>query len=198
MLALMDRLDGWIEPTPALALTGEERFEGVGATVRDFWAYAFRDLRTNTTRGFLAEFLVSRAVGATTVQPEWSEFDVLTPEGIRVEVKASAYLQSWGQRKLTPPSFNRLTSRTWTPEAGDAEARTHNADVYVFCIQTAKSHEEYDPLDVSQWAFYVVSRWAVEGTGYRSIGLPTLRTLADGPSTFAEVHEAVRRAAVAM
>ena len=27
----------------------------------EFWAYALRDLRTNTTRGFLAEFLVARA-----------------------------------------------------------------------------------------------------------------------------------------
>lgn len=185
----------WIQPTPARPLTGDESFAGVDATVKAFWAYAFRDLRTNTTRGILAEWLVSKAVGAEGVQEEWAEFDVLTPEGVRVEVKASAYLQSWGQRRLTPPSFSRLTARKWTPEDGEAEARTHNADVYVFCVQTAKTHAEYDPLDVAQWEFYVVPRAVVEGTGYRSFGLPTLRTLADGPSTFAEVRHAVLRAA---
>lgn len=31
----------------------------------------------------------------------------------------------------------------------------YNADVYVFAVETAMTHEEYDPLDVHQWRFYV-------------------------------------------
>jgi hypothetical protein len=46
-------------------------------------------------RGVLAEFLVAKAVGATqTLKHEWTNFDVETQAGIRVDVKASAYWQS--------------------------------------------------------------------------------------------------------
>ena len=50
---------------PAQPLSGDEHFLGLDATVRDFWAFAMSDLRMNNVRGYLAEFLVARAVGAT-------------------------------------------------------------------------------------------------------------------------------------
>jgi hypothetical protein len=40
-------------------LDGGGRFTGLDATVSDFWRWAFSDLRDNTTRGILAEFLVA-------------------------------------------------------------------------------------------------------------------------------------------
>lgn len=56
------------------------------------------DLRTNNTRGYLAEYLVAKAVGATTCRVEWDTYDVLTPEGPRVEVKSA------GERAPAGPS----------------------------------------------------------------------------------------------
>jgi len=158
-------------PPRPLDLDGTEPFIGLAGTVKDFWSYAARDLRANTIRGVLAEWLVARAVGATESQPEWSEFDVLTPTGVRVEVKSSAYLQAWAQRKLSTISFSGLRSQKWDPETGYSGQRTLNADVYVFCVQTADSHDSYDPLDVAQWNFYVLPRSRVESIGTRSIGL---------------------------
>jgi hypothetical protein len=70
-----------------------------------------------------------------------------------------------------------------------------NADVYVFAIQTATSHDDYDALNVGQWEFYVVSRTAIEATGYGSIGLPTLRTLTDSAVDYAHLGAAIRTAA---
>lgn len=52
---------------------------------------------------------------------------------------------------------------------------------------TASRHEDYAPLDVSQWDFYVVSRAAIEATDYASIGLPTLRTLTEEPTEYAHI-----------
>ena len=158
-------------PSPAPALTGGERFEGLDSTVKEFWSYAARDLRSNVLRGVLAEWLVAKAVGATEPPPEWSEFDVLTPAGVRVEVKSSAYLQAWPQRALSTIKFSGLRSQKLDPETGYSGLRTFNADVYVFCVQTAQSHADYDPLDVSQWDFYVLPRSRIESIGYRSIGL---------------------------
>lgn len=173
--------DDWIRPDPPRRLTGDEVFQGVDATVRDFWAYAMSDLLMNNVRGYLAEFLVAKAVGASGARLEWDAYDVLTPEGVRVEVKSAGYLQAWAQRRLSRISFGSMKGRTWTPEDGESPTATLNADVYVFAIQTATRHEDYSALDVSQWEFYVVSRQAIEVTGFTSIGMPTLRALTDGP-----------------
>ena len=150
------------------------------------------NLATNNVRGYLAEFFVAKAVGATGARVEWDAFDVQTPEGIKVEVKSAGYLQAWRQRRLSRISFGSMKGRTWTPEDGESPEPTLNADVYVFAIQTATRHEDYDVLDVGQWEFYVVSRAAIEATGYRSIGLPTLRTLVDGPVAYTDLGDAVR------
>ena len=158
-------------PLPALVLTGTERFKGLGSSVSDFWSYVARDLRSNTTRGVLAEWLVAKAVGATEFQPDWHDFDVLTPRGVRIEVKSSAYIQAWRQRRLSTIIFSGLSSQKWDPEAGYSGRRTFNADVYVFCVQTARSHESYDPLDVAQWDFYVLPLSRVQSIGQRAIGL---------------------------
>lgn len=187
--------DGWIHPTTADRLTGDEPFQGVDATVQEFWAFAMSDLRMNNIRGYLAEFLVAKAVGATGPRVEWDAYDVLTPEGIRVEVKSAGYLQVWAQRRLSRVSFGSMKGRTWTPEGGESPEATLNADVYVFAIQSATSHDNYDALDVSQWEFYVVGRTAIEATGYASIGLSTLRTLTDGPVDFLHLGDAIQTAA---
>jgi len=187
--------DGWIHPTPVDRLTGDESFEGFDARVRDFWAFAMSDLRMNNVRGYLAEFLVAKAVGANGSRVEWDAYDVLTPEGIRVEVKSAGYLQVWAQRRLSRISFGSMKGRTWTPEDGESPEATLNADVYVFAIQAATRHDDYDALDVGQWKFYVVARTAIEATGYASIGLPTLRSLTDGAVDYAHLGAAIRTAA---
>jgi len=98
-------------PQPA-HLGGAEEFAGCPATVLDFWRFAMPDLRTNNVRGYLAEFLVAQAVGAAGAKVEWDAYDVLTPSGTRVEVKSSAYLQVWEQRRLSRIVFSGLRGRT--------------------------------------------------------------------------------------
>lgn len=182
------------QPPPAPALTGDERFTGLDSTVSEFWSYAARDLRSNVLRGVLAEWLVAKAVGAAEPQPEWHEFDVLTPAGVRIEVKSSAYLQAWPQRHLSTITFRGLSSQRFDPETGYSGLRTFNAEVYVFCVQTAQSHGDYDPLDVSQWGFYVLPRSRVESIGYRSIGLARIERETQRVS-FAELAAAIDQAA---
>lgn len=152
------------------------------------------DLRTNNVRGYLAEFLVAKAVGAGGSRIEWDAYDVLTPEGIRIEVKSAGYLQTWNQRRLSRISFGSMKGRTWSPEMGESATASLNADVYVFAVQTALQHELYDPLDIGQWQFYVLAREAVEATGYASIGLTTLRSLSDGAVPYDDLARAIRAA----
>lgn len=167
-------------PPDTQVFTGEEPFKGLEGVkdshLKDFWAYAARDLRSNVLRGNLAEWLVAKAIGdAAELQPVWSEFDVLMPPDIRVEVKSSAYLQAWPQRKPSTIQFSGLRSKKLRPDGRYEDQRTFNAHVYVFCVQTAESHESYDPLDVSQWAFYVLPRSRVESIDQGSIGLTRIK-----------------------
>ena len=53
----------WSPPPEARILSGDEPISGTGTLLRDFWAWAYSDLRTNTVRPLLAEYLVARAVG---------------------------------------------------------------------------------------------------------------------------------------
>jgi hypothetical protein len=88
----------WGAPPSARLQSGQELIDGIGATLKDFWSWSMSDLRANTTRSLLAEFLVARAVGATErPRVEWDSCDVRTPDGLRLEVKAGAYLQAWEQ-----------------------------------------------------------------------------------------------------
>jgi hypothetical protein len=186
----------WIEPKRLTLLTGDERFQGMDATVREFWAWSTSDLRDDTTRGILAEFIVGQALGAQTkYRISWSNFDLETPSGVRVEVKSSAYLQSWAQKKLSQIRFTGLTARSWDEKTGFSEEPEVRADVFVFAIQTCMDPQKYDALDIGQWEFYVDSGEAIRKRGSRSVVLPTVRRDAKGPFTYSELARAVRAAA---
>jgi hypothetical protein len=187
----------WIEPTPVKLLSGDEGFQGMDATVREFWAWSTSDLRDDTTRGILAEFIVAKALGVPTESPRisWSNFDLTIPSGVSVEVKSSAYLQSWKQKKLSQRRFGGLSSRSWDPETGHGKEPEVSAQVFVFALQTCKDPEKYNARDIGQWEFYVDSGEAIRKRGYSSVGLPTLRRFAKGPFTYSELARAVQAAA---
>lgn len=186
----------WIQPTPPVALSGAEPFRGMGgATVRDFWTWSTSDLRENTIRGVLAEFFVAKAVGAEAeMRVGWDNYDVLTPSGVRVEVKSSAYLQSWSQRVHSTIRFSGLTGLAWDPDTNTSgEEREVRADVDAFAIQTCRDPGAYDALDLGQWDFYVASADAVRENGARSVGTGFLERHARGPLKFAALSEAIEQ-----
>lgn len=89
-----------LQPPPTRLLWGDEPIQGSSGRVQDFWAWALSDLRDNTVRPMLAEFLVAQALGAAhRPRIEWDAYDVVTPDGITVEVKSSAYVQAWEQAR---------------------------------------------------------------------------------------------------
>jgi hypothetical protein len=186
--------DQWLQPTPVNALDGSEEFTGTGtgATVHEFWRFGFSDLRTNIVRGVLAEFLVARAIDAEhSVRVAWDNYDVLAPGGIRVEVKSSAYLQSWAQRQLSRIRFTGLSGLSWDDQEGWGAEREVRADVFVFAIQTCTDPGTYNALDIDQWSFYVAPAEAVCDNGARSVGLTFLQKHARGPLVWSKLREAV-------
>ncbi|MEU1850534.1 hypothetical protein ABZ499_14980 [Streptomyces sp. NPDC019990] len=188
-----DRLP--LTPLPVSPLRGDEPISGVpDATVVDFWRFAMPDLRMNNTRGLFAEFLVHQAVGSHAPRVEWASHDVQTDDGLRIEVKAGAYLQAWEQRTPSRIRFSGIRARTWSPDDGYSEAKSYNADVYVFAVQTAREHVVYEPLDTAQWDFYVLPRPAVAELDSDSVSLGAVRAAAGPPVSFAALNDRIRAA----
>ncbi|MFI6089568.1 hypothetical protein [Streptomyces sp. NPDC051218] len=201
-----DRLpDGPIKAPSASPLSGEEAFKGIDAAVMDFWRFAMSDLRTNTLRGYLAEFLVARAVGATTNRVEWDAYDVLTPDGIKIEVKAGGYVQAWTQPQASKdPRWAVPQIVPVDPATGKylpPEARGFQADVYVFAVHSVRTHDEYDALDLRQWTFHVLSRPQLMALprGSKGHALATLRRVREAsvPVGYTTLAEHIRKAAQA-
>jgi hypothetical protein len=182
-------------PAVPQLLEGTDRFAGVDATVVDFWRWAFSDLRDNTVRGVLAEFLVAAALGRTeTRRKGWDNYDVLTNSGIRVEVKASGYLQSWPQATHSRLDFGRVAARSWDENTNEYGAEPEvRADLFVFAVQTCRDHATYDALDVAQWEFYVVPAAAVRDSGQKSVSVAWVRRQTD-PVPFADLASAIEAA----
>ncbi len=168
-------------PAPPQLLEGSDRFAGLDATVVEFWRWAFSDLRDNTVRGVLAEFLVAAALGQTDSRRKgWDNFDVETRTGVRVEVKASGYLQSWAQAKHSRLDFGRVAARAWDEETNQFGVEPEvRADVFVFAVQISKDPAAYDALDVGQWEFYVVPAGPVRDCGYKSVSITWVRRHAE-------------------
>lgn len=155
----------------------------LGPTLLDFWRWSASDLVDNTQRGVFAEFLVAMAIGALVdgVRESWTPYDLETADGIKVEVKSAAYVQAWGQAALSKIQFAVPKRHGWDAEAGKSEldSRRH-ADVYVFAFLAHQDQATLDPMDVSQWEFYVLATRTLEEReeGQRSISLGELRKLA--------------------
>lgn len=148
--------------TPRL-LSGSERFHHNGQPlphdVCAFWRWAFSDLCNNTLRGMLAEYLVAVAVNSPNpMRIQWDACDLQTPEGILVEVKSSAYLQSWDQERLSDISFDVGMKRAWSAATNTyLTSPARSAHVYVFALHAHRDKTTVDPLSIDQWQFFVAS-----------------------------------------
>lgn len=174
-----------------------------GQTLGDFWAWGYSNILTNNLRGVFAEFLVGTALDAAGgTRTEWDAFDVLyegagIEGGARIEVKSSAYLQSWDQDKPSAIGWDvgeRYSvdpeTNDWTPQKGRA------AHCYVFCVYAEK--EDRDPakvLDSGRWDFYVVPTGVIneELGSQKTVALGRIAALTD-PVPYPRLKERVDEA----
>jgi hypothetical protein len=187
----------WSTPAPVVPLSGSEQFVGLDATVADFWRWAFSDLRNNTTRGILAEFLVARAVGDDrSPRAGWDSFDVQAPDGTRIEVKCSAFLQSWAQKQLSNLSFGRLSGREFDEVSHQYSADVrYRADVFVFAVEAQREPDAYDALDIAHWEFWVASASIIRQQALKTVGIGWVRQHTTGPLRYGQLAGAIRTAA---
>lgn len=149
-------------PMQVVRKTGAEPFHHSGfllkRTLLDFWRWSASDLVGNTMRGVLAEYIVACALELPeAVRVEWDGFDLKTPDGLSIEVKSAAYLQSWNQKALSKITFGIQPTRAWDAATNDYTGPLRRqADIYVFCLLHHQDKATVDPLDMDQWTFYIL------------------------------------------
>ncbi|MDB4980187.1 MAG: hypothetical protein JWM82_939 [Myxococcales bacterium] len=183
-------------------LAGTEQFHlagnPMGFDVKSFWQWAHSDLLGNALRGVVAEYLVARACGEVEgVREEWDAHDLVLDGRIRVEVKSSAYVQSWAQRRRSTITFGIAPTLGWSASTNaSATDKKRNSDVYVFALLAHQERQTIEPLDVGQWRFFVLPARVLDErcAGQRSIGLAPLLRLGAAECTFAELASRLRDA----
>ncbi len=146
-----------------------------------FWQWSSSDLVGNTLRGMLAEYIIASAVGSEKgTRTEWDAFDIETPDKIKIEVKSSAYIQSWSQTKLSSISFGIQPTKGWDAKTNTySSQRARQSDIYVFCVLTHKDKNTIDPLNIDQWVFYILPTKTLNKVvaNQKSITLSSLKKL---------------------
>lgn len=153
-----------LDKVQAVFKSGQERLSynnhPLKFTLLDFWRWSVSDILSNATRGRFAEFIVATAtnIDITEVRDEWGAYDLVTPGGIKLEIKSAAYLQSWFQRSFSTISFSIKCARYWDSITNlQLATPKRHADVYVFCLLKHEDKLTIDPLNLDHWEFYVLA-----------------------------------------
>ena len=129
----------------------------------------------------IAEFLVSRALGITKAENivKWTGYDV-SYKNKRIEVKATSYIHAWNKGKFSENrTFSIAPSHTgWWAVKDESERKklSRQSEMYIFCVNTQKDYENYDPLLVDSWDFYVVPTFRINERCERT-GNPNQKTI---------------------
>lgn len=160
----------------------------------DFYNWAYSDLLVNNQRGHLAEYIIAVALGIENMtRLEWEPYD-LQYGGTKIEIKSCAYIQSWEQSKFSSISFDIAPTRLFNLERNCyEEERRRQSDLYIFCLLKHQSRETINPMDMSQWAFYVTPTVYLNEnyTDQKRIALSVLEKSNIKPVSFSEIRSKV-------
>ncbi len=175
--------------------TGNEAFIGdkQNRTLLEFWKWAYSDLVGNTEKGSIAEYLVAIACGIDeTARISWDTYDLTLKNGIKIEVKSSGYVQTWKQKRLSIPVFNIPKTKAWDylNNFFEPEKKRH-ADLYVFALLAHIDKKTINPLNTSQWEFYILNTQTLnkEMKNTKQITLKKLIEINAIKSTFEQLHD---------
>ena len=154
------KLDG-IEKQSNNQMVGNECFTLKGKdtdlTMLEFWRWHFSEIFD--LQGKIAEYIVGKALDLKEAQNVgiWTLFDIMY-RGKRIEVKETSYYHAWQtdeERKSEQRVFG-ITKAYDDYTKKDSLLRRQN-DIYIFCLNTGKTKSTSNPLELSNWKFYVIS-----------------------------------------
>lgn len=159
-----------------------------------FWEYSYSNFLENANRGALAEYIVASALDISeSPLSSWESYDLKTNAGIKIEVKASGYLQTWFQKRLSTPNFGIAQKQGWIGNTNDLDGNPQrHADVYIFCLhhekgsinnmdekEQAEFKKSIDPLNTDNWTFWIVPTSTINEklSVQKTVGISTIETV---------------------
>jgi len=171
-----------IDATP---LEHSERFkfnnESLEISIVDFWKWNQSDLIENRNRGILAEFIVKSALNIDTItRLEWDAYDLESADNCKIEIKSAAYIQAWDQDKLSTIKFDIAPKKQLQEDNSYTDEKVRTADIYIFCHLHHLDQSSINPMELSQWTFYLVLTKVLDEAypEQKSISISTIETLA--------------------
>lgn len=185
-----------IQPTQK---TGQEPFHINGKSINynlfSFWQWSNSNILGNALRGILAEYIVSLDIKTPHImREEWECFDLITQDGVKIEVKSASYIQSWKQKHFSKISFSIQPTRVWEEDNKRSLVAKRQSDCYVFCLLHHKDQITIDPLNLDQWSFYVLATNTLDtklGT-QKTITLSSLLKLNPIKCTFGDINFSIK------
>lgn len=183
--------------------SGNENFtnrnQNLNFKLSDFWSWNQSNLIENRTRGILAEFIVKKALDIKSDRRiEWDNFDLVSNNGNKLEIKSAAYIQSWEQSKYSDIKFGiPPTVGTIDNENYDGIKRRWT-DFYIFCLLHHKEQKTINPLDLNQWTFYVLKTKTLDllKPNQKTIGINSLLKLKPSKCSFSQLKEVIEKKTV--
>lgn len=182
--------------------SGDELFaqgnQSIGKSLLDFWRWSSSDILGNALRGKLAEYLVAVDLGVDSgVRYEWDAYDLKTLDGTSVEVKSSAYLQSWEQNKLSAIQFGIQPTFGWDASTNTvSDTQKRQAQVYVFCVLSHQDADSVNPMNLEQWDFYVLATEVLDRElgSQKTLALSSLQALNPTQCKFGSINTSIHKA----
>jgi len=177
-------------PAPTSTFIGADQLPSGSAL--DFWRWAYGDILDDDVKGAFSEWMVHRLLCVPSERrASWANSDVITPEGVRIEVKSTAYWQSWklldefGHPEAIPKHqinlddkkirFQGLKARDSTAVPDPTNEKNFKSHLYVFVFQNNEDPTTWNAFDLKQWEFYLLPASTLVEFGWQSISLATLR-----------------------
>lgn len=149
--------------------------------VSNFWQWALSDLIENRNRGILAEYIVKQALKIKqNTRLEWEAYDLKTKNGIKIEIKSSAYFQAWKQKRKSNITFGIAPTKTLLNNNNYSKEKKRHSDIYIFCLfDVSNENTKLEPLNLDQWTFFLVKKMTldIKDKNQGSISLSSLKTL---------------------
>lgn len=177
-------------------LTGDELFSNEGMVLNfsmyDFWKWYASNTLHSALRGAIAEFIVAQALELPCeTRQNWDAYD-LEYNGIKIEVKSSAYLQDDNGDKLSRISFSIAKHTHWNEEDKWNDKKRHS-DVYVFCLFAETIREKADTMQLGQWQFFVLPTSVLDEQcgDKQTLSLSALLSLSPIQCTYSELQSTI-------
>ena len=187
--------------TPVGLLSGKEPFTAggkpLGLNVLDFWSFQRSNLWD--MQEDIAEFIVAKALGQEVPSNKngWTLWDI-DYKGKRVEVKETGYYYSWQKDGKISEQRSFGITKAYSKYKDTSSAFERQNDVYVFCLNTGRTKEESNPLEMDHWRFWVVPTSVInrECGDNKTLGLNRLRRIAgnDEGLRYEELKDAIDKA----